>query len=36
MKVILDIKDEQAPELLELLKNLWYVETKTIAKTTNF
>jgi hypothetical protein len=31
MKVLLDIKDSKAPHLLEVLKGLSYVKTKTIS-----
>lgn len=31
MKVLLDIKDEKAPFVLELLSNLKFVKTKTLT-----
>lgn len=31
MKVLLDIKDNKAPSLMEVLKGLPYVKTKTIS-----
>ena len=31
MKVLLDIKDKNAPSLLEVLKGLSYVKTKTLS-----
>ena len=35
MKVLLDIKDDKAPALLEVLKGLSYVKTKTISDEKN-
>ncbi len=32
MKLLLDIPDNKAPHLLEVLKNLPYVKTKTISE----
>jgi hypothetical protein len=31
MKVLLDIRDDKAPSLLEVLKGLSYVKTKTLS-----
>ncbi|MEP7170748.1 MAG: hypothetical protein ABI855_15375 [Bacteroidota bacterium] len=31
MKVLLDIKDSKAPYLMEILKNLSFVKTKTLT-----
>lgn len=35
MKVLLDIKDDKAPALLEVLKGLSYVKTETISDEKN-